>query len=245
MSSVAIQRTATPDRADTVGTWTSASRWAGLAGAAFGISVAAQNIWSGATGIRPSLDAPAERILERLVTNADAYTLLFAWVGVNIPLLIAFLGGAYARLRASAPELSAIGLVGGLLVSVFFPISTASLVAMAIQGPRLSNSLTLVDLLWDMHMAAFAFASLSLGMAIIGLSLAAVAARLVPSWFRVVGPAGGLVMIASAIPIKAVAEGVPATMIGLLGFLVWIVFLVVLGTRMWREKQEAAAGAWN
>jgi hypothetical protein len=42
-------------------------------------------------------------------------------------------------------------------------------------------------------------------------------------------------MLVCSAPVKAVAEGSPATMGALVGFLVWLVFLAVLGTRMWRE----------
>jgi hypothetical protein len=61
------------------------------------------------------------------------------------------------------------------------------------------------------------------------------ASGLVPGWFRVVGPAGAAVMLVCSVPVKAVAEGSPATMGALVGFLVWLVLLAVLGTRIWRE----------
>jgi len=68
-----------------------------------------------------------------------------------------------------------------------------------------------------------------------GFGWASVAAGLVPAWFRIIGRVGGAVLIVASIPVKAGTEGSAATMVGVLGFVIWLVFLAVLGTRMWRE----------
>jgi hypothetical protein len=61
-----------------------------------------------------------------------------------------------------------------------------------------------------------------------GFGWASVAAGLVPAWFRIIGRVGGALLIVASIPVKAGTEGSAATM-------VWLVFLAVLGTRMWRQ----------
>jgi hypothetical protein len=205
--------------------------------------VAIQNVWSQAAGIQPRLDAPAEEILAKIIQNGDTYTALFTWVALNSVLLMIFLGGAYARLQTDEPMWTAVGVVGGVLLAGFFALANVPTIALAIGGSSLAGSPVLVDLLWDMHLATFAFAELALGVALFGLSLASLRAGLVPAWFRIVGPAGAAMLIAGAVPVKAVAQGVPATMVSLLGFVVWLLFLGVLGFRMWREGGAALRAA--
>jgi hypothetical protein len=214
---------------------TRTTRWAGLAGLGFAVLVAAQNIWSGAAGLDPDPDASAAKILEKVVEHRDAYGVRLGTVGIGIVLLLVFLGGAWARLRDAAPLWAPVGTLGGVLIVAFFAMTNVPLTALSIGGERFADDPVLVDALWDMHLATFAFAGIALGMALLGLSLAAVAAGLVPGWFRIVGPAGAAVMLVCSVPVKAVAEGSPATMGALVGFLVWLVFLAALGTRMWRE----------
>lgn len=39
-----------------------------------------------------------------------------------------------------------------------------------------------------------------------------------------------------SVPVKAMGEGSSKLMFGLVGFLVWLLFLVVVGLRIWRER---------
>ena len=213
----------------------SGTRWAGLAGLGFAVWVAAQNIWIGAAGLDPDPDASAPKILEKVVEHQDTYGLRVAMVPIGMVLLLVFLGGAWARLRNGAPLWARVGILGGVLVAGLFPLVNVPVTALSIGGERFADDPVLVDALWDMHLATFAFTGVVLGVALLGLSLAAVAAGLVPAWFRIVGPIGAAVLVVSSVPVKAAAEGSPATMAGIVGFLVWLVFLAVLGTRMWRE----------
>lgn len=82
-----------------------------------------------------------------------------------------------------------------------------------------------------------AFNKIALGLALAGFSLAAVGSGLVPRWFRIVGPAGAAVMIAASVPVQAGAEGDPATMVGVIGFVTWVLFLLVFGARLRREAR--------
>lgn len=212
-----------------------ATRWAGLAGLGFAVSVVLENVFIGAAGIRNGPGTPAERVLESVTQYGDAYGVLFAWVALTVVLLAVFVAGAYARLREAAPVLATVGLVGGVLLSALFPLSNAPMVALVVAAKGLAGNLILVELLQAMHLAIFAFAGIALGVALFGYSLASVSAGLAPGWFRIVGPVAALVMIGGSAPIKAVAEGVPATLVSLLGFLVWLAFVAILGFRMWRE----------
>jgi len=228
--------TSTPaSAAARTGASTNATRWAGLAGLLFAVSVAVENIWAGAAGLFPDPDAGADEIVEKFAEHGNEFGVLFGWVALTAIVLLGFLAGAWTRLRDADPVWARMGVIGALLVAAFFPLSNVPLVALSIGGEDLAGEPALVNALWQTHLATFAFTGLVLGVGLTGLSLAAVAAGLMPRWFRIVGPLGGLLLVAGAVPVKANAEGSPATMIGGIGFIVWLVFLAWFGVRMWRE----------
>jgi hypothetical protein len=220
---------------------TDAGRWAGPAGIAFAVSVAVQNVWAGAAGINPANDAPATSVLAKFAEHADAHGVLSAWVGVNLVLIGLFLAGAHARLRRSAPAWANLGLLGGVLLMALFALVNVPRVALALGADGWQGEPALVDALWDLHLATFAYAGIALGLALLGFSLAAVSAGMVPRWFRIVGPVGAAAIIAFSVPVQAAAAGSEATMGGALGFVAWLAFLVVFGVRLWRDPADAVA----
>lgn len=222
---------------------TDVGRWAGAAGMAFGVSVVLQNAWAGAAAINPPNDAPASSVLEKFAEHAGAHGVLSAWVGVNLVLMGVFLAGAHARLRRPAPAWADLGLLGGVLLMALFALLNVPRVALALGADGWQGEPALADALWDMHLATFAYAGIALGLALLGFSLAAVTAAMVPRWFRVVGPAGAAAIIGFSVPVQAAAAGSEATMGAGLGFVAWLLFLAVFGLRLWREPAAAARAA--
>ena len=215
---------------------TSITRWGGLAGLVFAVSAAVQNLWAGAAGIAPDNDADAREIVTSFAEHAGAHGVVSAWVAANVVLLAIFVAAAHTRMRAAEPAWSMVGVVGGVLLMALFVLVNVPLVALALGAESWGSETALVDALWDMHLATFAYAGVALGIALLGFSLAAAAHRLVPSWFRAVGPVGALVIIAFSIPVQDGADGAAYTMTGGIGFLAWLLFLVVFGLRLWRER---------
>lgn len=216
-------------------------RWAGLAGVAFGVSVIVQNLWAQGAEVTPDADAGPAEVLATFADTATEQGILAAWVAANLVLMALFLAGAHARLRPRQPVLATVGLVGGVLLMAFFAMLNVPRIALSLADDTWSGELALVDALWTMHLATFAFAGLALGIALAGFSLAAAREGLVPRWLGVVGPVGAAVIVLASIPVRAGAEGNPATMVGLLGFLAWLAFLVVFGLRLRREEVELVA----
>ncbi len=215
---VATPGTATDDQGTTRadGTPTQGLRVAGLAGVAFAASVAVQNLWSGGSGILPDADATGADVLAVFADHRGAYGILVGWVAINLVALAVFLAGAHQRLRRNEPLAADVGLVGGVMLMVFFAMVNLPVVVLASMTESLAGSPELVEALWTIHGAVFAFAGIALGIALVGFSLAASSAGLAPRWFRVVGPAGAAVIIAASVPVQAGAAGSPATMVGLL-----------------------------
>lgn len=210
------------------------TRLAGFAGIGFAASVVVQNIWANAAGLLPELDAKAAEVTEKISANADGIAILGSWMAVNLLLIGLFLAGIHDRVRAGDATFGRLGGIGGLMVMVFFPMANLPLAVLA-AGDGLAGSASLVEALWRLHNASFAMAEIGLGMALVGFSIAGVRAGLLPRWLQVVGPIGGVVIYGAGVPLKAAAQGSPTLMFGMAGFLIWLVFLVVAGTRMVRE----------
>ena len=225
-----------PDDATTIGvTGDPGIRWAGLAGMAFAVSVVVQNVWSNAAGVLPDPDADAAAVLEAFADAGSAAGVLVSWVAVNLALLVLFISGAHQRYRAAAPTAATVGLVGGVLLAAIFSMLQLPVVALAVGGDALAGDAGLVSTLWAIHGALFAFSGIALGLALAGLSIAAVRAGLAPRWIRPVGLVGAAVIWLASVPIQAAAEGEPATLVGVVGFLAWLLFLLVAGNRLRQE----------
>ena len=79
-----------------------------------------------------------------------------------------------------------------------------------------------------------------LATALLGFSLAGAAAGITPRWFRLLGPAGAILMIVSAANGVSIAEGSPIVFVGLIGFLIWLLFVVTTGVGMIRRDLPSA-----
>jgi hypothetical protein len=182
----------------------------------------------------PDSDGDSRQIVEKFTEHGDAIALLVGWVAANLVLLAFFLAGVHDQARSGDPVLARMGSIGGTMLIVFFPLVNFPLVILAIGADRLGTTPGVVEALWQLHLVAFAFSGISLGIALLGLSLATVRATIAPRWFGIVGPVGAAVIILGSIPVKAVAEGSDKLMFSLLGFVTWLVFLAVVGVKMWR-----------
>lgn len=212
------------------------NRWAGLAGLAFAVSVAALNVIIPAAGLQPAPDASASEVLTKISDNRDQLAVTFGLVALNVVLLGVFIAGIVERVGDAAPIFARVGLLGGIGVLLLFPLSIVPIVVIASSGDELAASPALVSVLWDLHFAMFALVHVVLGLGLLGLSVAAARAKLVPGWFAVVGPIGALFLVAGTLPLVEAAQGSMAVMsIGLPGFVAWLVFAGTAGVKMWRE----------
>ena len=91
------------------------------------------------------------------------------------------------------------------------------------------------ELVWQLHAAAFALALPALGTTFIGAALAAHASGLTPAWQRLLGVAGGGLLLAAGLGNLAIADGSPFLFVGLLGFAAWLVWLLATGIRLVRS----------
>ena len=87
-----------------------------------------------------------------------------------------------------------------------------------------------------MHAAAFALALPALGTTFVAAALAAHASGLTPPWQRLLGVAGGGVLLAAGAANLAIADGSSLLFVGMPGYLAWIIWLLATGVRLVRAR---------
>lgn len=92
------------------------------------------------------------------------------------------------------------------------------------------------ELTWQLHAAAFALTMPALGTTFIGAALAASASALSPPWQRLLGLAGGGLLIVAGAAAVAIADGSPLLFVGMPGVAAWLVWLFVIGVRLVRAR---------
>ena len=92
------------------------------------------------------------------------------------------------------------------------------------------------ELIWQFHAAALALTLPAMGATFIGAALATHASGLTRPWQRLLGVAGGSLLILAGAGSLAIADGSPLLFVGLLGLAAWLVWLIVTGLRLIRGQ---------
>jgi hypothetical protein len=156
---------------------------------------------------------------------------------INLVALLSF-AAVISRRTAEAGGPAAIwarlGVSGAGLVAAFFGITT-------VLDAALSQSLTagtdVFSVVWRIHWTLFTVNLAAIGVALLGLSVAARSAGLIPRWAVATSVFGAAVLIAAATPLVLAASGVAVFQAALPGFAMWLLFLVVSGVGLLRDRQ--------
>lgn len=204
--------------------------WAGLAGIVFALGVIAQGVLRHA--FEPSGDVSAEVLRGYFVEHVWVVGVLDAAVAINTVFLMLFVASVYHRTVGKSGIWARLGLLGAAGVLAYFPLTMAIETTMTV-GAKLSDNALL--LLWELDSAVFIRAVLTVGAALLGLSLASVRAGLVPRVFVWIGPLCGALMVVTGAAAVPVAHGSPLVQLGMVGFLGWLAFLVAAGIGLMRR----------
>ena len=190
----------------------------------------------------PAYGDPIEEVLAWHAQNRVAVAIAVGLEALNLPLLLLFVtglhglvgrrGGAgadWSRLAVAAGAT----LLGGLRRSTAFcgsasccpPASSPS------RRPRSSSSGRCMQQRSRWSLPA-------LGTTFIGAALAAHASGLTPAWQRLLGVAGGGLLLAAGLGNLAIADGSALLFVGLPGFAAWLVWLLATGVRLVRSDVD-------
>src|SRR5882762_2396810 len=211
------------------------ARWAGPAGLAFAISVLAQNLFAQAAHIEPKNDANGATIVAKFADQAGAIGALVGWVALNMVILGVFLAAAYSRFRTTGPGWSRLALIGGIMLMALEPLVNVPLIVLAVNGDKLADSPRLAEVLWQLHLAIFGYEGIALGLTLLGVTMAAVAAGHAPRWFGSLATLGAASLVLASTLVQPITDGSAVTFVGAIGFVIWLVVLAVISVNLWRQ----------
>jgi hypothetical protein len=212
------------------------TRYAGMGALAFVGIVAAQNVIRG--GSAPANDASADEVLTHYADHRGTTALLAALFVVGGASLAVFLGGVMRRMATGDRRGWAYtGYVGAIAVLSVFAVLVGTESALSVVANGDHPSTAAVEALWALHNSVFTVLFLFIGVALLGLGRAGVAAGVTPRVFDRLAPVG-FVLLASAGavgPFIAAGDAMPAFAVGACGFLIWLAFLATTGLRLVRS----------
>ncbi len=215
-------------------------RVVGAAAIGFVVLFVLENALFAATGA-VAYDAPIGDVLDYYSANRDSVAIISALVAVYLPLLLVFLCGLQGlveRRGGAGADWSRLAVAAGATLSATFVLVNVLQIGLALAAEGLVEPTPELELVWQMHAAAFALALPMLGTTFIGAALAAHASGLTPAWQRVLGLVGGCMLLGAGLGNLAIADGSALIFVGLLGFAAWLVWLLATGVRLVRADRE-------
>ncbi len=228
-TSLAPTREGAPDAAG--GTRPGRLGWAGLGGIVFAVTIIVQNILRGAGS--PANDADPAAVVHYFATHRGiewTLVVLFSIGGFGITL---FAGGLWARTTSADPRTrpwAQTGVIGVCGIVAIFSTMVACEVALMTLAHQPAAAPEAVTVVWLLHNSVFAVLTLSMAVALLGLSQAASQTRVVPALFKPVGIVGASLLALNTALAPAVAEtSTPLLAFGLAGFVCWVAFVATAG----------------
>ncbi|KRF24796.1 DUF4386 family protein [Phycicoccus sp. Soil803] len=209
-------------------------RVVGAAAIALVASLVIQTVMFGWAGA-PGYGDPIKEVLAWHQQNRDVVAIAVGSEALNLPLLLVFLSGLHGlveRRGGAGADWSRLAVAAGATTAAVFALYAVLWNGVVLSARELAEPSPLFQLVWQLHAGAFALALLALGTTFIGAAQAAHASRLAAPWQRVLGVAGGGLLIAVGVANLAIADGSPILFVGLLGYAAWLVWLLVTGVRL-------------
>jgi hypothetical protein len=132
-----------------------------------------------------------------------------------------------------------VGALGATAIAALFAAVNIAEIVLAANAGGLAPSPGVVQALWSLRGAAFGLDLAAIAVALIGLSNAAASVRLIPGWIRVAAVPGAVCLLIASMFTVALVNGGPWIALGLVGFLVWLVFVVVTSISLLRRAQPS------
>ncbi len=214
------------------------TRIVGGAGVALAASVVVQNAVFVAPRA-PGYGDPLGEVLAYHAENRGAVAVSVGLEAVILPLLLLFVTGLHGlvqRRGGAGADWSRLAVAAGATLAAVLALVMATHIAVVLAADGLAEPTPAFELAWQLHAAAFALSLPALGATFIGAALATHASGLTRPWQRLLGVAGGSLLILAGAGSLAIADGSPLLFLGLLGLAAWLVWLVVTGLRLIRGQ---------
>jgi hypothetical protein len=156
----------------------------------------------------------------------------FGMVGI-----VAFVAGIWTTAREGAGRWWAhAGVLGAVAIVALFGLVNVVEIALTARARSLEASGGVVDALWALHAGAFGLDLAAIAVTLVTLSRAARFAGMIPAWLVNLTLPGAACLFIASIFTVAMTEGAPWMALGLIGFVVWCVFVVVSSISLLRRR---------
>ena len=209
-------------------------RVVGATGIALAASMVIQNAMFGCANA-PGYGDPIKEVLAWHQQNRIVVAIAVGQEALHLPLLLGFLSGLHGlilRRGGAGAVWSRLAVAAGATLSAVFALYAVLWIGAVLSAGKLVEPSSVFELAWQLHAAAFAFALSALGATFIGAASAAHASRLTPRWQRLLGVAGGGLLLAAGAASLAIADGSALLFVGLPGLAAWLVWLLATGVRL-------------
>jgi hypothetical protein len=210
-------------------------RIGGLCGLAFATLVILQNavLLAG----NPMPNAALADIQEFYQNGSTRIAVAVGIVAVNMALLVVFGSAVTTRLeRADGARVAARTAYAGIILLAGAFLTTTLLQAVLVASVDELADANQLQLVWDVHTAAFAMSSIGLGVVLASLSIGSIlAGDFVPRWTAYLGLVGALSLTCAGALVVTTLDGGIGIWLQLAGFAVWLVWLLVASVRLLRE----------
>jgi hypothetical protein len=208
----------------------------GIGGLVFAGSVLAQNALRAQY---PANDASATKVMTFYGEHRGLALVLAVLFPIGLAGLAAFVGTLVARVAHGDGRRAAFaGLIGAAGIVGNFSILLAADTAISGYVHRGDADTAVVEGLWVFHNAVFGVLLASIGVALAGLAIASAKQGLLTARWKAAGLVGGVLLLVAAATTPAIIDAGPTMVLGLLGFLVWVAFVVRASVALLRTTPE-------
>jgi hypothetical protein len=191
----------------------------------------------------PTYGAPIKEVLAFHADHRAAVAIAVGLEALNVPLLLGFLVGLHGlvgRRGGAGADWSRLAVAAGATLSAVTAFYAVLWDGVVLSASDRTEPSSVFELTWQMHAAAFAWSLPALGATFIGAALATHANGLTPPWQRLLGVAGGGMLLAAGTANLAIADGSALVFVGVFGLAAWLVWLIATGVRLVRAQHLAA-----
>jgi hypothetical protein len=222
--------------------WFVRGRLVGAAAIALAASMAIQNamfVWTGP----PAYGDPIEEVLAWHAQNRAVVAIAVGLEALHLPLLLLFVTGLHGLVgrrggAGAGADWSRLAVAAGATFSAVMAFYAVLWDGVVLSAGELTEPSPVLELAWQMHAAAFAWSLPALGTTFIGAALATHASGLTPPWQRLLGVAGGGLLLAAGTANLAIADGSALVFVGVSGLAAWLVWLLATGVRLVRSDVD-------
>jgi hypothetical protein len=210
-------------------------RLGGVGGLVFAATLVAQNIIRAS---EPSLGAGPAQVSAYFLHHRWAALVPLGLFPVGMFAIFFFVAAIWTRTdRQESRWWASVGALGATSVAALFAIVNITEIVLTAKAAQLAASPDVVAAIWALHAAAFGLDLAAIAVTLIGLSRAAAAVSILPSWMAVVAVPGAVCLFLPAVFTVAVSNGSPWFRVGIIGFIVWIVFVVMSSISLLRQGE--------